>query len=163
MYCYQKPFIGLTLSINLETFFFKTLHDICIEYDYRSCEDFNLKDIEEYKKEIPHCEMDNPTCLYSLKLLNYFFEWARDNNDKLKYKTAYHGSLDTPVYIEFKDSHNIYFNDIESYCIHEDTLSEIHYEVQQFKNFCRDTMNIELFEYFEKNKMFGLHFVSCSS
>ena len=59
MYCYQKPFIGLTLSINTNSFFFKTIHDICSEFDYRSLLDFDKENILEYQEEFSQCDTNN--------------------------------------------------------------------------------------------------------
>lgn len=163
MYCYQKPFIGLTLSININSFFFKTVHDICAEFDYRSLLDFNKEDILEYQEEFSQCDANNPVIQKSMLLVNLFFDWVKENNNELTYETAYHGSLETPIFIKYNSASNIKFSQIESYCMDKDTLSKADYEVKQFERFCLETMDLKLFEYFQKNKMFGIHFVACSS
>ncbi len=163
MYCYQKPFIGLTISININSLFFKTLHDICVEFDYRSTLDFEKEHILEYLEEFSDCDMKNPVVKESIILVNQFFDWVKNNHSKLTYKVAYHGSLDTPIFIQYNDATTIHYSQLESYCIDEDTLSNAHYELRVFKGFCLETMDVELFEHFQKNKMFGLHFVACSS
>lgn len=163
MYCYQKPFIGLTISININSLFFKTLHDICVEFDYRSTLDFEKEHILEYQDEFSDCDLENPVVKESILLVNHFFDWVKNNSNELTFNVAYHGSLDTPIFIEHKSATNINFNQIESYCIDEDVLEKARHESQLFKRFCLDTMDIDLFKHFQKNKMFGLNFVACSS
>lgn len=168
MFTYQTPFIGFTLSMDLSSTFFRTLHDLCVEFDYRSTEDFDLEQLNEIIDEMEHVDQLNPIVINQLNLAKDFVSWIQTQSEAFTFKTGYHGSLDSPVYLEFNDSKTNQkldkaYHKHDSYVLSNDLLNNVSEDIESLEKFCYQSMSRELFTFFFSQKLFGLNFVSCST
>lgn len=164
MYTYHNSFIGFTISIDMDHVFFKHINEVISEFDYRNVSEFNIEDLNEILEKSSFDEYDE-ACI---ELAKSFFVWIEAQNDKFELQTAYHGSLDTPIYLPYRlalsnNKLKKHHNQTNSFCINLSTLKDSYDDALEFKAFCQLTMPTELFKFFDQRDLFGLNFVSCSS
>ncbi len=162
MYTYHFPFIGITIEHSNESNkideFLDTIYNLVSEYDYQNSNDFNIEHFNEFKEYFQVKEE---------QLVKKFILWIKNNQDNLVFKTHYHGSLPTPMQLEFKKEGEVLkinkFNDIKNYTLTQKDIIEISNQVQDFTAFCSRTMDNELYQFLLSNEKLGLSFINLSS
>lgn len=159
MLTYHSLLIGFVLSkTNKRDYFSKELNKFAEYIDYNVYM-FDIDSFEEYiQSKTDNNDDDNYFNVEQEKeMVKHFIQWFADNTDSLTIEKGYNGaSRETPFAIKFKEelSFNCFKDD--SYTITVNNLKEINEKTEKFKNFCKESMTKELFDFFEKRDDFGL-------
>lgn len=164
MYTYHHPIIGINISNFSDATFFHLVYNVAEEFDYSHASHFSTEDIDEFVGENENdFDLSDSHIHHQVNLAKLFYLWVQDNAEVLDLKRAYHGGLDTPIYFIYNESSKIPYKDTQSYALSNDDLKKVLLESENFSDFCRDSMDQDLFDFLNKQKCFGLQFVSCSS
>lgn len=157
MQTFHEPIIGFVISKDAkEDYFTKILNELCEE---ELTKDAFFEYIENDKYTEYSMELENDR-----KMIVNFLDWLEQNYQYFELVSRYHGSaINTPKALVFKDSTKFKFYEYASYTVSIEDLEKILKEANKHKNFCKETMPTDLFNFLDDRDEFGLQYLCCSN